>query len=134
MRRHLSSFLPAFLCVALFGATVFWLVLPETERAILAKKREMIRELSKSVLSLLASYQQQKQAGLLTHEVAQERALARVRAMRYGKDGKNYFWIMQLPSRSMLLHPYTTELEGQDLTNSTDSRGRKFFVDMITLL
>jgi hypothetical protein len=66
MKRHLGAFLPALLCVALFGATVFWLVLPGTEKAIMAKKEEMIRELTRSVPSLLSSYEQQERMGLLS--------------------------------------------------------------------
>ena len=134
MRRHIGAFLPALLCVALFGATVFWVVLPEAEQAILAKKREMIRELSQAALSLLATYEQQEKTGLLTRGQAQERALDRVRAMRYGSDGRNYFWVLDLATKRMLMHPYTLDLVGKEVSDTVDSRGEKLFQAMFSVL
>ncbi|MFH1035972.1 MAG: PAS domain S-box protein [Pseudomonadota bacterium] len=126
--------MPALLCVALFGVTVFWLVLPETEKAIMAKKKEMIRELSQTVLSLLASYEQQEQSGLLTRDQAQKRALSRAEAMRYGDDGRDYFWLMDTNTKKMLMHPYSRQLDGTEIVDIADPRGFKFFQAMFQVL
>ena len=126
MKRYLGIFLPSTISVVLFGATVFWLVLPQTESAIMAQKKTMISELTLSVCSMLATYSQQEEIGALTRRQAQQRALARLGQMRYGPDNKDYFWVTDLKPR-MLMHPYRPELDGQDLTQYVDSHGKRFF-------
>lgn len=130
MKRHLGVFLPAMLSVALFGITMFWLVLPQTENAILAKKREMVREMTLTVWYLLSTYEQQEKAGILTKAEAQARALNRVRELRYGSDGKDYFWINDIHGR-MLVHPYRPDLEGQNVLTYTDPKGSHVFAEVV---
>jgi len=130
MKRHLGVFLPAMLSVALFGITMFWLVLPQAETAILAKKREMVREMTLTVWHLLSTYEHQEKAGQMSRAEAQTRALKRVRELRYGNDGKDYFWINDLDGR-MLVHPYRSDLEGQDVRTYTDPKGARVFAEFV---
>ncbi len=55
------------------------------------------------------------------------RAMAQVGKMRLA-DG-NYFWITDTKP-TMIMHPIKPELDGQDLTNSKDTRGTLLFVEM----
>ena len=130
MKRHLGVFLPATLSVALFGITMFWLVLPQAEQAILSKKREMVQEMTLTVWYLLSTYEQQEKAGLLTRAEARARALKRIRELRYGPDGKDYFWVNDL-SGQMLVHPYRSDLEGQDVSGYADPQGTRVFAEFI---
>ncbi len=129
MKRYAGAFLPALLSVVLFGVTVFWLVLPRTEEAILAKKKEMLSELTLSVWSLLSTYHQQEVSGLLPRDVAQARVLDRLRQMRYGEDGKDYFWVTDLAPR-VLMHPFRPDMEGLEVSRYTDSHGSRLFQQM----
>ena len=48
-----------------------------------------------------------------------------VKAMRLGKDGKDYFWIHTLDKNNpekptMVMHPILTKLDGQDISNFVD--------------
>ncbi|MFH1061101.1 MAG: PAS domain S-box protein [Pseudomonadota bacterium] len=133
IKRHLGVFLPAMLSVALFGVTIFWVVLPQVQDAILAKKREMIRELTLTVTSLLSTYEQQARTGLLSEAEAQRRALLRVRDLRYGDRGKDYFWITDLSPR-MLMHPYRSDLEGKNVANYADQQGKRLFSDFVAVV
>ena len=126
LKKYLGIFLPSLLSVALFGVSVFCFVLPQTEQAILASKKEMISELTLSACSMLATYHQQEHTGVLTRAEAQQRALSRLRNMRYGKEGKDYFWVTDLTPR-MVMHPYRPEMEGQDLSAYMDPKGHRFF-------
>ncbi len=132
MKRHLGVFLPAMLSVALFGITTFWLVLPQTENAILAKKREMVREMTLTVWYLLSTYEQQEKAGILTRAEAQARALKRVRELRYGSDSKDYFWINDLDGY-MLVHPYRPDLEGRNMLSYADAAGSHVFTKFVNM-
>jgi PAS domain S-box-containing protein len=100
---------------------------------LLERKREMIRELTNSAWSILASYQRDEQNGLLTQKDAQALAVARIETLRYGPDGKDYFWIQNMEPR-MIMHPYRSDLNGQDLFNFKDPQGDQIFVEFVDLV
>lgn len=62
-------------------------------------------------------------------ESRQQRALKLVKSIRYGPEGKDYFWINDTFPR-MIMHPMKPALDGQDLANNTDPNGKKLFVEM----
>ncbi len=132
-RPHLRPFvlhiiLPTVLAISLFVGTTFVLFLPTMERALLDRKREMIRELTNSAWSILTEAHRQERAGLLTRPAAQELAKTRVESMRYGREGKDYFWLQDMHPR-IVMHPYRTDLNGQDVTEFRDPRGTRIFVE-----
>jgi len=118
----LRIFLPTLIAIGLFLAAIWGLILPSFEQTLLERKRELIRELTNSAWSILASYERDEQSGLLTREQAQAQAIARVEALRYGPEGLDYFWIQDLTPR-MIMHPYRSDLNGQELLSFTDQRG-----------
>lgn len=120
--------LPSALCVVLFSITVFGLILPAAHQQLLERKKETIRTLTQSACSALERYHARQQAGELTRAAAQRRALAHLRSLRYGDEGKDYFWVNDLAPR-MLMHPYQPELNGQDLTGYEDPHGTRLFVE-----
>ncbi len=93
----------------------------------------MIRELTNSAWSILASYERDEQNGLLTREEAQALAISRIEALRYGAESKDYFWIQDMQPR-MIMHPYRSDLNGQDLSSFTDPRGVRIFVEFAELV
>ena len=129
----LRIFLPTFIAIALFLAAIWGIILPSFEQTLLDRKREMIRELTNSAWSILASYQRDEQNGLLTREQAQTQAIARVEALRYGPESKDYFWIQDMQPR-MIMHPYRSDLNGQELLSFTDPRGVPIFVQFADLV
>lgn len=70
-----------------------------------------------------------EQNGTLSPENAKSMAKEAIRKMRFGRDSKEYFWINSdnLDAIKMIMHPYSPELEGRDITSLTDKNG-KFFV------
>ena len=129
----LRIFLPTLLVIALFLAAFWAIILPSFEHTLLERKREMIHELTNSAWSILASYQRDEQSGLLTREQAQAQAVARVEALRYGPDGKDYFWIQDMRPH-MIMHPYRADLNGQELLSFVDPRGVRIFVEFASLV
>ncbi len=121
-------FLPTLIAIGLFLAAIWGFILPSFENTLLERKRELIRELTNSAWSILASYERDEQNGLLTRAQAQAQASARLEALRYGPDGKDYFWIQDLQPR-MIMHPYRPDLNGQDVSTFTDARGVAIFVE-----
>jgi len=124
----LRIFLPTLIAIGLFLAVIWGIILPSFEQTLLERKRELIRELTNSAWSILASYERDEQNGLITREQAQAQAIARIESLRYGAEGKDYFWIQDMQPR-MIMHPYRSDLNGQELTSFTDLRGVPIFVE-----
>ncbi len=129
----LRILLPTLTVIALFLAAIWGIILPSFENTLLERKRELILELTNSAWSILASYENDVQNGLLEQPEAQQLAAARVETLRYGPDGKGYFWIQDLQPR-MIMHPYRSDLNGQDLADFTDPRGVRIFVEFADLV
>lgn len=62
--------------------------------------------------------------------VAQRQEIAKklVKGLRYGPESKDYIWINDLHP-TMIMHPYKPELDGKDLSNFTDKKQKKLFVE-----
>lgn len=125
--------LPSAACLVLFSFAVFALLLPAFEHGLMARKEEKLRDLTQTVCAVLAGYDQQVQSGALPLAEAQRRALGRIRGMRYGPEGKDYFWVNDVRPR-MIMHPYRPELDGQDLSGYTDPAGKRLFVEMVKVV
>ncbi|MGI5819157.1 MAG: DUF294 nucleotidyltransferase-like domain-containing protein [Armatimonadota bacterium] len=134
-RRHflLHVVLPTVLAILLFVGAIFAVLLPAFERSLLDRKRETIRELTQSAWSIIAAFHQDTLAGELTAEEAQERAAERVGQLRYGPEGKDYFWIQDMQPR-MIMHPWRPDLVGEDVSDFTDPRGVRIFVKFVEVV
>jgi PAS domain S-box-containing protein len=129
----LRIFLPTLIAIGLFLAVIWGIILPSFEHTLLERKRELIHELTNSAWSILASYERDEKSGFLTREQAQAQAITRIESLRYGVDGKDYFWIQDMQPR-MIMHPYRQDLNGQDLTSFIDPRGVPIFVEFAQLV
>jgi len=119
---------PAILTFVLFLVVIFAFILPTMRKNIVERKKEMIRELTQAAWSELVSLHEQEKQGTLDRAAAQAAAAGRIQAMRYGDDGKDYFWISDTETR-MVMHPYRRELNGQSLMEYSDPAGKKLFVE-----
>lgn len=93
-------------------------------------KREMIKELTNAAWSILVKYENEEKIGLLTREEAQNIAISRIQYLRYGDEGKDYFWITDMVP-NMVIHPYRPDLNGKNLSNFSDPHGKKLFVEFV---
>lgn len=124
---------PTLAAIALLLVPLFAYVVPAFEQALLSRKREMIRELTNSACSILEECRQDEAAGRLSHAEAQSAAVSRIQFLRYGREGKDYFWITDLHPR-MVMHPYRADLNGKDLSAFQDPNGVRVFVAFAELV
>jgi PAS domain S-box-containing protein len=122
--------IPTVLAAALFVISIFALIIPRFEAILLEKKKDTIRELTNSVVSVIAEFAADETAGRLSHEEAQRSAAARVRDIRYGAEGKDYFWITDMHP-AMIMHPYREDLVGKDVGGYADANGVRVFVEFV---
>ncbi|MBW2731371.1 MAG: cache domain-containing protein [Deltaproteobacteria bacterium] len=133
---RLRIILPTLATIVLFVTSVFAFVIPAFRSTMLDGKKTMVRELTSAAVSVVESYAQQEQQGKLSKNKAQELAAAKVRAMRYGAKGKDYFWITDMHPM-MVMHPYRPDLVGADLESYTDTKGqggKKLFVEAVHIV
>jgi methyl-accepting chemotaxis protein len=114
----------------LFIAFVFLWVLPTTRQAVMQQKKDQIQFLVQNAMSLLNEYYQEEQRGNLTREEAQQQVLQRIKNLRYGPEGKDYFWINDFGPK-MVMHPFRPDLDGKDLSSFKDPQGTALFVEFV---
>ncbi len=114
--------------ILIIALGIFIFLLPFVERSLMAEKRLQIKNLVEVTDTLLGEYEARVQKGELTPEDARKRAALRIKSMRYG-EGDYYFIIDSHPK--MIMHPIKPELDGKDLTESKDPKGKQLFVEMV---
>lgn len=119
-------FMPVLLSMFLFIGTFFGYILPRVESHLMEKKREMIHALSESAMSSVSYYAVLAEKKTISLTEAKNQAVSHLRSLRYGPEGKDYFWINDTHPR-MIMHPYRPDLEGKDVTDTRDPAGKKLF-------
>ncbi len=113
---------PPLIAIALFVVGIWGLILPATEAALLERKRETLRAIVASAISLCERHQRAEADGAR----AQALAAADLRALRYGEANKDYLWVIDATPR-MIVHPYRPDLEGQEVGAHADPDGVRLF-------
>jgi len=119
-----------FAMIVLFIIAVFGLALPRIENSYMAKKREKVQDIVKNAISVVADLDEQQQKGIITLQEAQQRAIAIIKAMRYGPENKDYLWINDFYP-NMIMHPFRPDLDGKDISDYSDPNGKRLFVEMV---
>ena len=125
--------LPTLLAILLFVISIFMFFIPSFEKNIMARKREMIRELTTAAWNILANFEHEERTGNLSRKQAQINAIAQIKNLQYGSQMKDYFWINDMHPR-MVIHPYRSDLNGKDLSNFVDPHGKKLFVEFVKIV
>lgn len=129
---NIRLILPAFLAIGLFIFSIFFYIIPSFKSSIMERKKEMIQQLTNSAVSILDKYNREIKEKGFDRENAKKLAKKDIRYLRYGRENKDYFWIIDT-GPNMIMHPYRSQLEGQDLSNEKDPNGKKLFVAMVRL-
>jgi methyl-accepting chemotaxis protein len=118
------------LVFVVFSALIFFWLLPAMKNAVLKEKRTQIQSMVQTAYSLTEQFHAREQKGEFPQAEAQRRALDRIKAMRYGPENKDYFWVNDFGPK-MLMHPFATQLNGKDLSNYKDKKDKFLFNEMV---
>ena len=124
--------LPSIFTISLCLIAIFVVVLPAFEHNMMAAKRTMIMELTNSALSTISRYHLQETMTVLSPEEAKKNSLAALRALRYGNEKNDYFWVTDL-NPHMLMHPFRVDLIGENLKDYADPAGKHVFAESAAL-
>jgi len=118
--------------VAAFLVLILAYILPGIENSLRAEKETKTKEAVQIGWSIINSCYEQEQAGVLTSEEAQALAIQQVGALRYGPENTDYFWINDYEP-VMVMHPFSTDLVGQNVAANRDSNGKALFVEFVNV-
>lgn len=127
---YFKVILPTILSIFLFALTIFFVIIPRVRVNIMNGKREMIRELTNTAISILSEYEAAEREGNLERKDAQTMAASTIHYLRYGEENKDYFWITDLVP-VMIVHPYRPDLNGKNLSTFEDAHGKRLFVEFV---
>ncbi|MFD1626227.1 bacteriohemerythrin [Azospirillum griseum] len=94
--------------------------------AMMTDRQDKTRTVVEVAHTLIGHYEAQERNGTLTRDAAQAAAKAALRALRH--DGSEYFFLTDLSSR-MIMHPIKPDLEGKDMAQTTDPKGKNLFLE-----
>ncbi|AIY41438.1 Methyl-accepting chemotaxis protein I (serine chemoreceptor protein) [Collimonas arenae] len=109
--------------LALFAVSLFNAY--QARQIRLDERKSDLINVSSTALSVIKEYGALAASGALAKSEAQQQALARIKAMRYGKDG--YFSI-STSNEMMVMHPIKPELDGKSMSDFKDPEGNPVFV------
>jgi methyl-accepting chemotaxis protein len=97
---------------------------PEKLKAVY---REPLQNAVNTAFSIIAAVEKENNLSL---KQKQRKAAALIKALRYGPENKDYFWINDMHP-TMVMHPYKPKLDGTDLSGFKDPNGKKLFVEFV---
>lgn len=101
-------------------------------KAIMKEKNMQTRELVNVGLGILHHYHDMELRGILNREDAQKQAKDAIKAMKFGDQSRDYFWINDFHPH-MIMHPYRSDLEGKDISDIRDPDGLALFVEFVNV-
>jgi methyl-accepting chemotaxis protein len=99
----------------------------ESRNLRLEERKNALINVTQVAMSTVKDYAALAQNGTLTKEQAQTQALARLKAMRYGKDG---YFLVSLPNQVIVMHAVKPELNGKDMSSFKDPDGNLLFINI----
>ncbi|PKK90279.1 MAG: hypothetical protein CVV64_09950 [Candidatus Wallbacteria bacterium HGW-Wallbacteria-1] len=117
---------PAGITVILFVSALFQMAVPKLKSTIIDSRKNLLCEQVRTVISMLQGLQDDVAGGRISLSQARTEALKTIRRLRYGDNGKAYFWINDMAG-NLLAHPYRNDLEGTNVLNFMDPQGTRLF-------
>lgn len=108
----------------LLGGSTAW----ESRGAMLDDRKAAIQNIVEAAAGVVGGLAAEADAHTISEQAAKQAALARLQAMRYGKDG----FVMVTDSRpTVLMHPTLPDLRNKDVSAFKGPNGTLVFVDMV---
>lgn len=127
-RINVSKRLGALVLSSLLGIVAISVFFVVTEKNLILKEHQLgIQHNVEVANSLVEHYQKQVTESKMSEADAKQAALAAVKALRFGENG--YMWINDTQPK-MLMHPILPAMEGQDLSEKKDSKGKALYIEM----
>jgi methyl-accepting chemotaxis protein len=114
--------------LALMVGGMLFYYLPFMKGQLMKEKFTSTQNVVEVAYGILADYGEMAEAGDVDVEGAQILAMQDIKRLRYADN--NYFWINDM-GPVMIMHPFKSELDGQDLSNFKDPNDKRLFVEFV---
>ncbi|NDV22439.1 cache domain-containing protein [Desulfovibrio sp. JC022] len=121
---------PTVASLLLFIIALFAVHMPAVRDALLVQRKESLKHMTQVAIGVLDHLRDQEIKGIISSEEARRRGAEIIGMMRFGPDGKDYFWINDFKAK-MVMHPYMPELDGRDMSKFADFKGKLLIVEMV---
>ncbi|HKJ65113.1 MAG TPA: cache domain-containing protein, partial [Desulfopila sp.] len=128
-RFFISIVLPTLTAIIFTVLAIYLIIIPAFEKSFVDGKKVMLQELTKAAWNIMEFYYNEEQSGRLKRQQAQNKALSLMATLRYGEHNRDYFWVTD-STPMLIMHPYSQELIGKDLSSFTDKNGKKLFLEI----
>ena len=126
LRLHLAT-AAAVLALIVLSVSVYVIAADQITSARVATLRRVVE----SATSIVAGFEARERAGEMARADAQTAAIAALRTLRYGAN--DYVWINDM-TPSVVMHPTTPKLEGQNVAGLSDAAGKHMFVAFVDVV
>ncbi len=116
-----------FTLAALICGMVFYF-LPVVKAKFMDDKGEATKNLVDAAYTIVNGYSAKAKTGEMSGEEARKRAKDTLKSVRY--DDNEYFFVLDREGR-ILMHAVKAELEGKEMINEKDQKGKYFFQEMV---
>ncbi len=110
-----------------FSSVFIWLY-PKLKQITYDARYQEAKSVVESAWSILDYYAKQANTGSISLDQAKQNAREAIGNTRYRQN--EYFWINDMTPR-MIMHPISPELDGSDISNNKDPKGKRLFTEMV---
>lgn len=103
-------------------------IMPKIEGWLMEQEKMKVRNVVEVAYQHIVQGAQDVEAGRMTIADAQRDVIRKIKQLRY--SGTEYFWINDLAPR-MVMHPTKPELDGTDLSDNKDPKGKYLFREFV---
>jgi len=123
-------FLSGSTVIVFFIICIFFYFIPQSRDNLIEQKKNKLKNVTEAGISILNSLNVKCREGVLTEDEAKKEAVFLIKHLRYGPESKDYIWINDYHP-TMIMHPYVSGLDGKDLTDFKDPKGKHLFVEFV---
>jgi len=99
---------------------------------MISEKESQIEDLTNLGVSILSHFYSMETEGKLTRSQAQRQAMSLIRDLRFGPEGRDYYWIND-KTPTLLVHPFRPDLERADLSSESTGEFLSLFETFVTI-
>lgn len=108
---HSSIVIPAVVVIAAYVIAFFFFIIPYIEKNTVARKKEMIVELTNSVVSIAREYYHDALNEPSRQNEFKQQAIETIEHIQYGSEDKGYFWMVDSEG-VIIIHPHSQQYIG----------------------
>lgn len=130
MKKRLRILVPGTLLFLLIAFLILGYILPTMKDGLINEKRSKIKGIVDVTVASLDRLNKFYKEGKYTLLEAQKLGVELVKNSRFGVENKDYLWINDFHPK-MVMHPFKPALNGKDVSNVADPKGKRLFMDMV---